>query len=169
MAVYYEDLPVGRYVRHHRGRTITAADNTWFTLLTMNTNQLHFNEPYAAAMPMGRILVNSGLTVAMVLGMSVQDISENAVANLGWREIELAHPVHVGDTLWADSLVLEARVSRSHPESGIVTLRTRGLNQDGVTCLHFVRSVMLPRASMAATVEGVFPQPDRELWGDEPA
>ena len=163
---FLEDFEPGQYLRHARGRTIGEADNTWFTLLTMNTNQLHFNEQYAAEMPMGRILVNSGLTLAMVLGMTVQDISENAIANLGWKRIDLIHPVYLGDTLWADSRVLEVRESKSRPYAGIVTVSTRGLNQDGVTCLTFERSVMLLKRSEAHRVAAGFPQPVDDLDAD---
>lgn len=163
---YFEDLEPGTYIRHPRGRTITAADNTWFTLLTMNTNQLHFNEQYATGMPLGRVLVNSGLTLAIVLGMSVQDISEHAVANLGWRNIDLVHPVHVGDTIWADSFVQEARPSGSRPNAGVVTVTTRGLNQDGVTFMTFERSVLVLRRSEYSAGPAGFPEPqDGPLTG----
>lgn len=140
----FEDFAVGEVYQHRLGRTISETDNTWFTLLTLNTNPLHFNEPYARSMPLGKVLVNSGFTVALVLGMSVSDISENAVANLGWDDIRLTHPVHVGDTLWAESVVLSTRKSRSRPDAGIISVRTRGLNQDGDVCLTFRRSVLIP-------------------------
>ena len=142
---YYEDFNVGDVYQHALGRTISEADNTWFTLLTMNTNQNHFNAEFAARAPYGRIIVNSGLTVAMVLGQSVADLSQTAVVNLGWKEINLTHPVFVGDTLYSESIVLEKRESRSRPYAGIVTARTRGLNQDGDECLSWVRSVMVYR------------------------
>jgi itaconyl-CoA hydratase len=142
---YFEDFDVGDVYEHPLGRTITAADNAWFTLLTMNTNQLHFNDHYASRSPFGRQLVNSGLTVAMILGISVTDISQNAVANLSWKNIRLSHPVFVGDTLYAQSLVLEKRESKSRPYAGIVTVRTQGLNQDGEVVMTFERSVMVYR------------------------
>lgn len=142
---YYEDFVIGDVYRHPLGRTISEADNTWFTLLTMNTNQNHFNAHYAAGAPAGRIIVNSGLTVAIVLGLSVMDVSQNAPMNLGWEEIRLTHPVFVGDTLYAESLVTDARESRSRPYAGIVTCRTRGLNQDGDEVLSWRRTVMVYR------------------------
>lgn len=141
---YYEDLEVGEVYRHPLGRTITATDNTWFTLLTCNTNQTHFNEVYAAGSPVGgRVIVNSGLTVAIVLGQSVLDISQNAVVNLGWENIRLTHPVYVGDTLFSESLVVSKRESKSRPYAGIVTCRTRGLNQHGDEVISWVRSVLV--------------------------
>jgi itaconyl-CoA hydratase len=140
---YFEDFAAGDVFQHPLGRTITATDNAWFTLLTGNTNQMHFNDHYAARSTFGRQLVNSGLTVAMVLGLSVIDVSQNAVANLEWREIKLIHPVFVGDTLYAESLVLGARESVSRPYAGVVTVGTRGLNQDGVVCLTSPRPVLV--------------------------
>lgn len=140
---YFEDFVVGDIFQHPLGRTITATDNAWFTLLTMNTNQMHFNDHYAEQSTFGQQLVNSGLTVAMVLGMSVLDVSQNAIANLSWSDIQLVHPVFVGDTLYGESIVLETRESGSRPYAGIVTVGTRGLNQDGVVCLTYTRSVMV--------------------------
>ena len=115
----------------------------------MNTNQNHFNNHYATQNPIaeGRIIVNSGFTVALVLGMSVLDMSQHAVANLGWTDIKLTAPVYVGDTLYAESKVLDIRDSSSRPDFGILTMRTRGLNQDGVEVLTWVRSVMISKRS----------------------
>lgn len=146
---YYEDFVIGDVYRHPFGRTISEADNTWFTLLTMNTNQNHFNAHYAARAPAGKVIVNSGLTVAIVLGMSVIDISQNAELNLGWDEIRLTHPVFAGDTLYAESKVLAKRESRSRPYAGIVTCRTRGLNQDGDEVLSWRRSVLVYKKDSA--------------------
>lgn len=141
---YYEDLQVGDVYQHPLGRTISEADNTWFTLLTCNTNQNHFNEVFAQNSPVaGRIIVNSGLTVAIVLGQSVLDVSQNAMANLEWENIKLTHPVYVGDTICSESLVLAKRESRSRPYAGIVTCRTRGLNQHGDEVVSWVRSVLV--------------------------
>ena len=154
---YFEDFTVGDVYQHPLGRTITEADNVWFTLLTMNTNQNHFNVEYAKAGPLGRIIVNSGLTVAMVLGQSVSDLSQTAIVNLGWKEIVLSHPVFVGDTLFAESIVLGKRESKSRPYAGIVTSRTRGLNQDGDECLSWTRSVMVYRRD-ATFDKGWFPE-----------
>jgi itaconyl-CoA hydratase len=155
---YYEDFGVGDIYQHPLGRTITATDNAWFTLLTMNTNQMHFNDHYAAQSTFGKQLVNSTLTLSIVVGMSVTDVSQNAIANLGWDDIKLAHPVFVGDTLYAESLVLDKRESKSRPYAGIVTVRTRGLNQDGDVCISYRRSVMVYRRH-AAQDKGHFPTP----------
>lgn len=146
---YFEDFEVGDVYKHPLGRTITEADNTWFTLLTLNTNQMHFNDNYALKSSFGKQLVNSGLTVALVLGQSVSDISQNAVANLGWESIELKHPVFVGDTLYAESIVLSLRESKSRPYAGIVKCYTRGLNQDGDVCVTWIRAVMIYRKDTA--------------------
>jgi itaconyl-CoA hydratase len=159
---FLEDFVVGDVYRHPLGRTITEVDNSWFTLLTMNTNQLHFNADFAEASPHGRLLVNSGLSVAMVLGISVSDISQNAIANLGWTDIELRAPLFVGDTLYAESLITATRESSSRPEAGIVSCLTRGLNQDGVEILRFNRSVMVWRRS-AADRATRFPTPTTPL------
>lgn len=140
---YYEDFTVGDVYQHPLGRTILEADNTWFTLLTMNTNQNHFNREFAERSPTGRVIVNSGLTVAMVLGQSVTDISQTGIVNLGWEGIALTHPVFVGDTLYAESIVLAKRASGSRPYAGIVTAKTRGLNQDGDECVSWTRTVMV--------------------------
>jgi itaconyl-CoA hydratase len=158
---YFEDFKVGDHYRHALGRTITSADNSWFTLLTMNTHQLHFNDHYASQTEFGRQLVNSGLTVAMVLGMSVLDVSQNAVANLGWTDINLPHPLFVGDTLYAESLVKATRESRSRPNAGIVSVYTRGLNQDGVVCVTFNRSVLVHKRSAASKF--IFPKSETPI------
>jgi itaconyl-CoA hydratase len=140
---YFEDLAVGDVYQHALGRTISEADNTWFTLLTMNTNQNHFNADFASRAPYGRLIVNSGLTVAIVLGQSVADLSQTGIANLGWTEIVLSHPVFVGDTLYSESIVLAKRGSASRPYAGIITARTRGLNQHGDECISWIRTVMV--------------------------
>ena len=140
-------------------RTISEADNTWFTCLTMNTNQMHFNREYAARTEFGEPLVVSTLTLAVVLGLSVADTSENAVANLGWGDIKLPSPVFAGDTLWAESEVTAVRESRSRPSCGIVSIRTRGLNQRAEVVIEFTRSFMVFKAD-APEVADVFPATD---------
>jgi itaconyl-CoA hydratase len=159
---FFEDFEVGDVYQHPLGRTISEADNTWFTLLTMNTNQMHFNAHYAATSEFGRLLVNSGLTIAMVLGMSVSDVSQQGIANLEMTEIQLQHPVFVGDTLYAESLVLAKRESRSRPHAGIVTVRSRGLNQNGDVCLTYRRSVMVYKRGRGPD-ESLFPEA-RSPW-----
>ncbi len=117
---FFEDFEVGDVYQHPLGRTLSEADNTWFTLLTMNTNQMHFNAEYAARSEFGRPLVVSTLTVAIAVGQSVTDLTQNAFANLGWDEIRMTHPVFAGDTLYSESIVLEKRESSSRPHAGIV-------------------------------------------------
>lgn len=155
---FFEDYVVGDVYRNPIGRTITDADNSWFTLLTMNTNQSHFNHHFAASTRFGRPIVNSGLTVAILLGLTVADVSQHAVANLGWKEITLDHPVFAGDTLYAESCVLDVRESRSNPDVGIITVRSRALNQDGEVCITWVRTVMVLKRS-APLSGGTFPSP----------
>jgi len=147
----FEDFAVGDVYRSRLGRTISETDNTWFTLLTMNTNQMHFNAPYAERTEFGAPLVVSTLTLAVVLGLSVADTSENAVANLGWGDIKLPKPVFAGDTLWAESEVLTVRKSKSRPDCGIVGIRTRGINQRAEVVIEFTRSFMIfKRAALDA-------------------
>jgi acyl dehydratase len=157
---FFDDFEVGDVYQHPIGRTISEADSTWFTQLTCNTNQNHFNAHLAATNPItgGRIIVNSGLTVALVLGLSVLDMSQNAVANLGWTDIELKHPVYIGDTLYAESVCTAKRESRNRPGMGIISMFTRGLNQDGDIVLTWKRTVMIPRAGQGIG-EKYFPQP----------
>jgi acyl dehydratase len=140
-----EDFKVGDTYEHRPGRTISDADNTWFTLLTMNTNPLHFDSAYAAKTEFGRPLVNSCLTLAMVTGMSVSDVSGKAIANLGWDKVRLTAPVFAGDTIYAESEVLEVRESKSRPTQGIVTVRTTGKKADGTAFMSFERSILVPR------------------------
>jgi acyl dehydratase len=159
MSRFFEDFGSGDIYRSRLGRTVTETDNIWFSCLTMNTNQMHFNRPYAERTEFGQPLVVSTLTLAIVLGLSVADTSENAVANLGWDEIKLPKPVYAGDTLWAESEVLSARESKSRPNVGIVKIRTRGVNQRGEVVIEFTRIFMVFKRT-AAEVENVFPATD---------
>lgn len=142
---YYEDFKIGAVYEHRPGRTINDADNSWFTLLTMNTHPLHFDTEYASHSEFGKPLVNSCLTLSMVAGMSVSDTSQKAIANLGWTDIKMPHPVFVGDTLYAESEVLDKRESKSRPTQGIVTVRTTGTNQDGAVVMTYERSFLVPK------------------------
>jgi acyl dehydratase len=142
---YYEDFQVGDIYEHRPGRTISETDNTWFTLLTMNTHPMHFDAEYAKASEFGRCIVCSPLTVALLVGMSVTDVSQKAIANLGWKEIRLTAPVYAGDTLYAMSEVLEKRESASRPTAGIVSVRTTGTNQDGKVVCVFDRTILVAR------------------------
>lgn len=139
---FFEDFQVGDVYRCRYGRTITEAENIQFTMLTGNTNQIHFNREYGRRSEWGKCLVNSTLTLSVVVGMGVADISENGF-NLGWDEIRLPHPVFPGDTLYTESEVIGKRASRSRPGQGIVQIETRGYNQDGVLVIQFNRSVMV--------------------------
>ena len=147
---HYQDFELGMRFQHWPGRTVTDTDNAWFTLLTMNTHPVHFDHAYAASTPFGRPLVNSCLTLSMVVGMSVRDISQAAIANLGFERVELPAPVFPGDTLYASSEVVAMRRSRSDPTRGIVGVATRAINQDGVEVLRLRRSVLLPAGDDAA-------------------
>jgi itaconyl-CoA hydratase len=160
---FYEDFDVGDVYRSRLGRTISETDNTWFTCLTMNTNQVHFNAPYAERTRFGRVLVNSTFTLALVAGLTVPDTSENAVANLGWTDIRLPAPVFVGDTLWAESEILELRPSESRPTAGIVSMRSRGVNQHGEVVIEYLRTFMVLRQS-APEASSAFPVTETE-WG----
>src|SRR5215208_4649822 len=139
---FFEDFEVGDVYRCRYGRTVSEADNTQFTLLTNNTNQVHFNRDYAQRTEFKEPLVNSALTLAIVAGMGVADVSENGFA-LGWDEIKLPNPLFAGDTLYSESEVLEKRESKSKPTLGIVKVRTRGIQQDGTVVIDYVRSVMV--------------------------
>jgi acyl dehydratase len=141
---YYEDFQVGDVYEHRPGRTVLEADNTWFTLLTMNQHPLHFDREYAAASEFGQIVVNSCLTLSLITGMSVSDVSQKTIANLGWDSVKLTAPVFVGDTLYAESEVLEKRLSASREHQGIVRIRTSGTKQSGERVIEFERAMLLP-------------------------
>jgi acyl dehydratase len=143
MARSYEELTVGDVYRSRFGRTVLEADNVWFTLLTLNTNPIHFDAEYAATTEWKRPLVDSTFTLALVTGLSVADVSERAV-NLGWREVRLPAPVFAGDTIRAETEVVAKRASESRPGRGIVTVRTRGLNQRDEIVIDFERTIMVP-------------------------
>ena len=141
----FEDFQVGDVYEHPLGRTVLAADNVWFTCLTMNTNPIHFDAEYAAKTEFKRPLVNSCFTLALVTGQSVTDLTVNAVANLGWDDVKLPHPLFEGDTVRSRSEVLETRGSKSRPNVGIVRVKTIGTNQDGKTVIEFTRTFMIWR------------------------
>jgi len=146
----YEDFSVGDTYRSEIGRTVTETDNLLFTMLAMNTNELHFNEEAAKASEWGRPLVNSTFTLALVLGLSVADTTQAGAINLGWTEIRLPHPVFVGDTIWSETEVTAARESASRPMHGIVSVRTRGLNQRREVVCEFARSFLVPKRETAS-------------------
>jgi acyl dehydratase len=156
----FEDFTVGDVYRSEVGRTVTETDNLLFTMLSLNTNELHFNEEAAKETEWGRILVNSTFTLALVLGLSVADTSQAGAVNLGWTEIRLPHPVFIGDTIWSETEVTSARASESRPTHGIVGVRTRGLNQRSEVVCEFARSFLIAKASAA---HDSFPGTD-EQW-----
>ncbi len=139
----FEDFEAGDIYEHPLGRTITQADNIWFTCVTMNTNPIHFDAEYASRTEFKRPLVNSCFTLALVTGQSVIDLTINAVANLGWDEVRLPNPLFEGDTVYARSEVLETRQSKSRPNVGIVKVKTTGLNQHGTPVIEFTRTFMI--------------------------
>jgi itaconyl-CoA hydratase len=158
---FYNDLDVGDVFRSRFGRTVTEADNLLFTTLTMNTNSIHFDRVHAERTQFGQILVNSTFTLALITGMTVPDTSENAAANLEWDEIKLPSPVFAGDTLWAESEILEKRESKSNPDVGIVTMRCRGINQRREVVVEYRRTFMVYKRT-APQAERSFPGTDEE-------
>ncbi len=150
---YFEEFTLGDVYEHQPGRTVSQQDNAWFSLLTMNQHPLHCDEDYAKTTEFGRPLIASPLTLAILVGMSVADVSQKAIANLGWKEIALTHPVFPGDTLYASSEVIGRRESKSRPNAGIVTVRTTGRNQHGTEVCVFERSMLIPKRPAGAGEE----------------
>lgn len=142
---HYEEFEVGDVYQHRPGRTITETDNTWFTLLTMNTHPMHFDKEYAKHSEFGKCLVVSPFTVALIVGMSVSDVSQKAIANLGWKEIKLTAPLFVGDTLYAYSEVISKRKSKSREDAGIVVVKSAGIKQDDTVVCEFERTMLIAK------------------------
>jgi itaconyl-CoA hydratase len=138
----YEDFEVGAVLRHPLGRTVTATDNTWFTLLTMNSNPIHFDVHYSAQTEFGRPLMNSTFTLALITGISVADVSQHAV-NLGWDEVRIPAPVFEGDTIYAQTEILSKRESKSRLHMGLVEIKTTGFKQDGTVVMEFRRTILV--------------------------
>jgi len=153
---FFEDFEVGDVYRSRLGRTITETDNIQFTLITNNTNQIHFNADYASRTEFGKPLVNSALTLSVVAGLGVSDVSENGFA-LGWDWIKIPNPVFAGDTLYAETEVVSVRQSKSRPEQGIIKVRTTGINQNGQVVIEYERSVMVWKRAHAPQVN-LFPK-----------
>ncbi|WP_411968921.1 MaoC family dehydratase [Haloferax sp. YSSS75] len=146
---YYEDFTVGDIYKHPYGRTVTETDDVWLTNVTMNLNPMHFNEAYAAETEFGERLVNGLVVIAMAVGMSVIDVSQNATANLGYDEVRHHAPVFHGDTLFVESEVLEKRESSSRDHVGIVTTELRAFNQDDEKVLSLKRTPMVLKREYA--------------------
>lgn len=155
---YFEDFKVGDVYRSRQGRTITDADNIWFTLITNNSNQIHYNAEYASKTEFKKMLVNSALTLSVIAGLGVIDVSENGFA-LGWDRIDLPNPVYAGDTLYCEQEVLEVRESKSRSGQGIVKVKTRGIKQDGTVVIVYSRSVMVWKRDHAPNKSDFFPEP----------
>jgi len=155
---FYEDFALGDVYQHPLGRTVIATDNVWFTLLTQNTAPIHFDHHYAAQTEFGRPLVDSTFTLALVTGQSVTDISQNVLANLGWDEVRLPHPVFEGDTIYSQSEVLAKRESQSRPNVGIVTVKTTGYNQEGQVVITFKRTIMVYKRGCAPHIPRLAPR-----------
>ncbi len=141
---YFEDFKVGDVYEHRPGKTITENDNHHFTLLTLNTHPIHFDREFGAATEFGQNLVVSPYTLSLVIGMSVTDTSQKAIANLGMDDVKFTAPVFAGDTLYAESEVLEKRESKSRPGQGIVKIVTRGVKSTGEEVCSFKRSMLIP-------------------------
>ena len=142
---YFEDFEQGDIYEHRPNRTLTETDNTWFTLLTMNTHPMHFDAEYAKHSEFGKCIICSPLTVAVLVGMSVTDVSQKAIANMGWTDIKMTHPLFAGDTLSGESEVLNKRESRSRPNAGLITVKTRGFNQDKILVCEFERTILVAK------------------------
>lgn len=141
---YYEDFEIGDVYKHPYGKTISEADNMWFSHITLNLNPLHFNADYAAQSEFGQIVVDGLLTLSLVVGMSVIDLTQNGF-NLQIDEVIHQAPVFQGDTIYAQSEVLSKRESKSRPEWGIVTVSSEGYNQDQVKVISFKRTFMVKK------------------------
>ncbi|MFB6302210.1 MAG: MaoC family dehydratase [Haloferacaceae archaeon] len=165
---YYEDFAVGDVYKHPYGRTVTETDNVWFTNLTMNANPMHFNEVHAAATEFDERLVNGLYVISLAVGMSVVDVSANATANLGYDEVRHHAPVFHGDTIFAESEVLDKRESDSREHVGIVTTELRAYNGDDELVLSLERTPMVLKREYAQPTaarptgwpEGVGTQPE---------
>lgn len=146
---YFEDFNEGDIYEHRPGKTVTEYDNHAFTLLTLNTHPMHFDSEFAAASEFKKNLVVSPYTLALLIGMSVTDCSQKAIANLGMDEVKFTAPVFAGDTLYGESEVLGKRESKSRPGQGIVTIVTRGYNQEGTMVCTFKRNMLIPARGQA--------------------
>ncbi len=147
---YFEEFEIGETLQHWPGRTISEADDTWFSLLTMNQHPLHIDAHYASQTQHGQRLVVGTLVFSIVVGLSVADVSGRAIANLEYEEIKHIGPVFHGDTIYAESRILDKRESKTKSDRGIVYLETRGLNQRGEVVLSLKRRVLIPKQPKGA-------------------
>lgn len=142
---YFDEFEVGQVFEHWPGRTISEADDTWFSLLTMNQHPVHIDANYAAGTQHGQRLVVGTLVFSIVVGMSVADVSGRAIANLDYSEVKHVGPVFHGDTIYAESRIADLRESTSKPDRGLVFVESRGFNQRGETVLTLKRTVLVPK------------------------
>lgn len=141
----YQDFEVGRVFEHHWGRTITEADNTIFTTMTLSFNPMYFNEPFAKEHGHPGVVVNPMLVFCVVFGLTVEDLSERGGAFLGVEELTFHRPVYQGDTLTAKSTVVSVRESKSRPDQGIATWHTEGFTQNSELVVDFKRTNLVSR------------------------
>ncbi|HEY9132534.1 MAG TPA: MaoC family dehydratase [Dyella sp.] len=143
---YFEQFTLGQQFEHEIRRTVTETDNLLFSVLTHNPQPLHIDAQYAGASEFGRIVVNSTFTFSLMIGLTVQDTTlRTMVANLGYDQIKTPHPVFIGDTLRAETEIVELRDSRSRPEAGIVVFQHRLLNQRDEPVCQCLRSALMQR------------------------
>lgn len=150
---FFEDFALDDRCEHRQARTVHSHDNAWFTLLTQNPAPLHLDAEFARQAGFSRAPLNSTLTLALVTGQSVADLTPNVMTNLGWSDVRLPAPAFEGDTLYSTSTIASLRDSRSRPEVGVVGIHTRGYNQDGTVVITFTRSVLMYRRGMAPRFE----------------
>jgi len=146
---YYEDLQVGEVLKSKIGRTLTEFDNIWFTLLTNNSNQIHFNIDYTKKYYQdenfkGRLVINGLLTLSVAIGQTVGEISSRGFM-LSIENVKFIKPVFPGDTIYSETQIVEKRESKSMPRFGIVKVHTKAINQDGVVVLELDRTIMVPK------------------------
>jgi acyl dehydratase len=145
----YEDFTVGDRCRHRSARTVTGYDNLLFTLLTQNPAPLHLDHHYAHAVGHERVPLNSTLTLALVTGQSVADLTPNVMTNLGWSDVRLPAAAYEGDTIYSESKIESLRESRSRDDIGIMEIRTIGYTQEGRVVIEFTRTVMIYKRGRA--------------------
>lgn len=140
---YFDELEVGQTIKHSNGRTVSEMDNILFSALTMNTQPLHLNQDFASKTEFGQRLVNGVFTLGLVVGLTVPELTEGTiVANLGYDKVVHPNPVFHGDTIYAESEIIEKRESESRPRAGIVRIKCTGRNQDGTVVVQFERTAM---------------------------
>ncbi len=147
---YYDELEPEMVIHHNLGRTLTETDNVLFSSLTMNTQPLHLNQDFAAKTEFGRCIINGIFTLGLVVGITVTELTAGTIiANLGYDNVRHPHPMYAGDTLYVSTEILDKRDSRSRPDTGIVTMKHIGRNQDDVICIEVTRAALFLRRPQA--------------------